>query len=162
MKWRWRWGWRWWWDANEMKIWWGWGKDPGNDVKLIRCVLNTTLDISVVNCPGHDGWTAAMLALSGVWMRLCQVKKPSAGKGVVGLFSWHGLHFENVLQFVRCITVTVSPNQIIMKIRWGWGVVELRMRGGWDEDELGMIWLRDKDEMMMMRWGSDEDEIRMR
>ena len=29
-----------------------------------------------VHCPGHDGYTAAMLALSGVWMRLCQVESP--------------------------------------------------------------------------------------
>jgi len=40
--------------------------------------------------------------------------KPPAGKGVVGLLSWHGLHFW----------VTVSPNQniiIIIKIFDSWG-----------------------------------------
>ena len=36
----------------------------GNDIKLIRC------------CPGLDGQTAAMLVLSGMWMRLCQVESP--------------------------------------------------------------------------------------
>ena len=36
---------------------------------------------------------------------------------MVGLLSWHGSHFwVYVLHFVRCVTVTVSPNQIIIII----------------------------------------------
>ena len=38
--------------------------------------------------------------------------KPPAGKGVVGLLSWQT--FEYVLHFVRCVTVRVSLNQIII------------------------------------------------
>ena len=41
--------------------------------------------------------------------------KPSAGKGVVGMLSSNRT-FEFVLHFVRCVTVTVSPNQIIIII----------------------------------------------
>ena len=42
--------------------------------------------------------------------------KIPAGKGAVDLLSWHGSNFEFVLHFVRCYTVTVSPNQIIILI----------------------------------------------
>ena len=48
---------------------------PGNDAKLIRCVLGMTLNSSVV----VQGMTVKLrpcLPFSGVWMRLCQVESP--------------------------------------------------------------------------------------
>ena len=64
----------------------------GNDVKLIRC------------CPGHDVKTAAMLALSGVWVRLCQVESPLQEMvWLHGLLSWHVSHFW------VCITFCTMP-----------------------------------------------------
>ena len=42
-----------------------------------------------------------MLAHSGVWTRLCQVESPPAGKGVVGLLSWHGSHFWVCITFCK-------------------------------------------------------------
>ena len=42
-----------------------------------------------------------MLALPGVWMRLCQVESPLPKKGVVGMLSWHGSHFWVCITFCR-------------------------------------------------------------
>ena len=42
-------------------------------IAVYRCISKSN---SSVDVQGNDGYTAAMLALSGVWMRLCQVESP--------------------------------------------------------------------------------------
>ena len=45
---------------------------------------------------------------------ICVRGKASCREGCVDSLSWHGSHFEFELHFVRCDTMTVSPNQIIL------------------------------------------------
>ena len=56
-----------------------------------------------------------MLAFSGVWMRLCQVESPLQEKAWLVCEANMVRTFEFVLHFVRCVTVTVSPNQILLE-----------------------------------------------
>ena len=57
-----------------------------------------------------------MLALSGVWMRLCQVESLLQERVWLVCKADMARTFEFVLHFVGCVTVTVSPNQIIIII----------------------------------------------
>ena len=95
---------------------WGMMLCPRNDTKLIRCVLSMTLNSPVV----VQGMTVKLrpcLRFRACGWGCVRWKAP-AGKGVVGLLSWHGSHFwVYILHFVRCVTVTVLPNQIIIIIK---------------------------------------------
>ena len=48
-------------------------------------------------------------------MRLCQMEAP-IGKCVVGLLADMARTFEFLLHFAKCVTVTVSTNQITINI----------------------------------------------
>ena len=76
-----------------------WYHCPGNDAKLIRCVLGMTLNSSVV----VQGMTVKLRPclhfLACGWGSVRW--KALAGKGVVGLLSWHGSHFWVCITFCK-------------------------------------------------------------
>ena len=84
---------------TRMQLPWEWRYYPGNDAKLIRCVLGMTLNSSVV----VQGMTVKLWPC--LRFRACgwavSGGKPSAGKGVVGLLSWHGSHFWVCITFCK-------------------------------------------------------------
>ena len=77
---------------------WRWTHPLGleYDVELVYC------------CPRHDSWTAAMFALSSMWMRLCQVESPLQERECCADMV---RTFEFVSHFVRFDTVTLLPKQ---------------------------------------------------
>ena len=73
-----------------------------------------------------------MYTLAGVWMRLCQMESPPAGKGVVGLLSWKGSQF--------CITFCkVCHGDSVTKPDYYYYIYDVVWVSSWGEQN----WMKD-------------------